>query len=179
MVGKRYSLEEISHLKDRGVFFDANILMYLFWSSNPEFEKTYATFYTKLLQKKNKFYVDVLVISEIVNSALRIEHKKYNALNKKKPIENFKQYRNSKSGKDSLFDIYTTIELRIIKNFEIVGKLFNKSELSDLLVVDNLDFNDKAIAKICQDNQLVLLTNDSDFAKADIEILTANKKLLT
>ncbi len=98
MVGKRYSLEKISHLKDRGIFFDANILMYLFWSSNPNLEKTYATFYTKLIQQKNKFYVDVLVISEIVNSALRIEHKKYNALNKN-PIKEFKQYRNSKSGK--------------------------------------------------------------------------------
>lgn len=177
MVGKRYSLEKISHLKDRGIFFDANILMYLFWSSNPNLEETYATFYTKLIQQKNKFYVDVLVISEIVNSALRIEHKKYNALNKN-PIKEFKQYRNSKSGKDSLTDIYTIIEPRIIKKFEIVGKLFNKSELSDLLVVDNLDFNDKAIAKICQDNQLVLLTNDSDFANTNIEILTAHKKLL-
>ena len=47
-----------------------------------------------------------------------------------------------------------------------------------MLVVDTLDFNDKIIYDICKTYNLVLLTHDADFSKSDIDILSANPKLV-
>ena len=49
--------------------------------------------------------------------------------------------------------------------------------LEELLVVDELDFNDKIIFSLCKEKNMVLLTNDSDFVQSDIDILSANPKL--
>jgi len=50
--------------------------------------------------------------------------------------------------------------------------------VKNFLNVDNLDFNDKGILKICQENKFVLLTDDGDYKNSDIDILTCNKQIL-
>jgi predicted nucleic acid-binding protein len=42
-----------------------------------------------------------------------------------------------------------------------------------------LDFNDALLTDICIQQNLKLLTNDSDFQTGGIEIITSNPKLLT
>lgn len=48
-----------------------------------------------------------------------------------------------------------------------------------MLVLDELDFNDKAIVRICEENSLVLLTNDQDFKNSGLDILTGNPRILS
>ena len=164
----RYSLQNIEALQGRKVFFDANILIYIFWPTGSyDWEKKYSSAYGKLIKQKNQLVTDFLVISEFINRAMRIEHDKYL---KKHNYLSYKKYRDSNDGQESLKDIYTLINEQIIKRFDIVGKQYLKKDIESFLHVDNLDFNDKALIPLCSENNLVLLTNDIDFAKSEIEI---------
>jgi predicted nucleic acid-binding protein len=60
----------------------------------------------------------------------------------------------------------------------VIGKAFSKQDIENCLVVDELDFVDKATVTLCQENALILLTNDKDFRDVDLDILTGNPKIL-
>ena len=170
---------QIAHIKKRGIFFDANIILYLFWPSNPQLEDEYSGIFGKILRQKNDMYVDFIVLSEVVNRVVRIEHRKYiqrMKLNVKKMP--FKKYRNIGAGKEVINDIYQIIQKRIFPLFEITGKEFTRKDINGFLNIDSLDFNDKAIASICKENDFVLITHDSDFASCKLDILTANNKII-
>jgi len=160
-------------IKDKSVFVDTNVLIYLFFPlGKPELEKKYASVFRGLLNQKNLLFVNFYVISEIINRIIRIEHKKIN------PDQTFKDFRNSSHGQETLKDIYLIVEKCIFPNFDIIGKSFTKQDIKDFLLVDNLDFIDKAIVQICKENDFVLLTNDSDFKNVDLDILTCNSFIL-
>jgi len=169
----KYSLQQVAKLHNRPVFVDANVIIYLFWPTGSIWwEQNYATAFRKLLKQRNDLYIDLLIISEVVNRVLRIEYKKIN------PAHNFKAFRNSQHGKEALEDIYTIIKNNILNRFDVIGKAFSKQEIENFLVVDELDFIDKATVEICKENALVLLTNDKDFKDTGLEILTANPNIL-
>ena len=168
MVAIRYNLTNIELLKGRKIFVDANVLIYLFWSTGRhDHEKNYAKAFKKLRDQKNKMYVDFNVISEVVNRVARLE---YNKLVQDK--RRFKKFRDSKVGKAVFADIYLIVKERILKNFQITGKIFSKKDIESFLIVDRLDFLDKAIVSVCEENSYVLLTNDKDFQKTNIELFT-------
>lgn len=168
-----YKLQDFEKLKDRAVFFDANILIYLFWPTGQHhFEKNYARVFRNLLKQENKMFVDFLIISEVINRVIRFEHQKIN------PYQKFKDFRNSQEGKEALNDIYLIVKDRVLNQFEVIGKAFDKQDIENKLIIDELDFVDKAIVELCQEHNLVLLTNDKDFKNADLDILTGNRTIL-
>jgi len=112
------------------------------------------------------------VISEVINRVLRIEHSKLNS------NINFKTFRDSQDGKDALDDIHTIIKGNILNCFNIEGKIFNNQELENLMVINDLDFVDKATVSLCSEKSLVLLTNDGDFKNTGLDILTGNPRIL-
>jgi len=171
----KYGSNDISKLKDRNIFFDTNILIYLFGSTTPNdsWSKKYNSLFKQLIKQKNKFFIDFIVSSEFINKLHNIEYKK-SKLHKEK----YKKYRDAKEGKKSLKEIYITFEEDILKNFNIVGKCFSKNDISSFLNIDSLDFSDKGILSICKNNSFVLLTNDIDFKDTDIDILTVNNNIL-
>lgn len=174
-MAKRYHLTEIHRLKQRRIFFDTNILIYLFWPTQSHWEAKYATVYQHLLKQKNEMVVDFMVISEFVNRLVRIEYQKYFQQNNSLT---FKTYRDSQNGQEALSDIYLIVKKSIINTFNVVGKIFNKSDIEHYLENDGLDFTDKALVTLCKAHDLVLLTNDKDFAAAELDILTLNPELL-
>lgn len=168
-----YKLQDVADLKDRAVFLDANILIYLFWPTGQHhFEKNYARVFKSLLNQKNKMLVDFLIISEVINRVIRIEHQKIN------PNQKFKDFRNSQEGKEALNDIYLIVKNDILNRFDVVGKVFTKRDIEDKLMIDELDFVDKATVDLCKEYNLVLLTNDKDFKNAGLDILTGNPSIL-
>ncbi len=169
-----YELQDFSHLKSRNIFVDANVLIYLFWPTGQHsFEKRYARTFQKLLKQENKLFVDFLVISEVINRVVRIEYKKLN------PDQKFKDFRNSQKGKNVLEDISIIVKYNILNRFNVIEKSFDKQNIEHFLIVDELDFVDKAIVSICVENNLVLLTNDRDFKNSGLDILTGNPHILT
>ncbi len=172
-MANKYNLQEFKLLHDRGIFFDANVLIYLFWPTGQHFyEQHYAHVFRSLLRQKNQMYVDYLVISEVINSVVRIEFKK------SKTLGTFKAYRNSTAGRTAIHDIYFIVRRDILNYFSIIGKVFQQKEIESFLQVEELDFVDKAMVLLCKENSLVLLTNDKDFKGAELDILTGNPLLL-
>lgn len=176
----RYTTQDILAIGNRKVFFDANILLYIFWPSGSyNWESYYSTAYAKLLRQGNELLVDFIVISEIVNRAIRLEYDKHllsNGLSRS--VLRFKNYRNSIEGKTALEDIYLMVETEILTRFTVVGKSFTKSDIQSFLNVNSLDFGDKAILSICQETACILLTNDVDYKTSTIDILTSNPAIL-
>lgn len=176
----RYSLKQIGAITNSRVFFDANVLIYIFWATGlKKYEELYSSAFNILLKKDVEICVDFQVISEIVNRTHRIEYNNYckaNNINKDK--YNYKKYRNSPNGKESLNDIYTTIECEILMNFTVLENNISHQVIKNFLVVDNLDFVDKAILQCCKKYDCVLLTNDSDYKDSDIDILTSHYSIL-
>lgn len=165
----RYRLQDFAQLNGRGIFVDANVWMYLFWPTGQHsFERNYARVFKNLLKQGNHLFINIWVISEIVNRILRIEHQKIS------PDQKFKDFKNSPDGNKALNDIHIIIKNDILSHFAIVGKSFDKQGIENILVVDKLDFVDKVIVALCEENSLALLTNDGDFKNTGLDILTGN-----
>ena len=178
MMSNRYALSNIADVNNKKVFFDANILIYLFWATGSSWERTYANLYSRLNNQNNTYLIDFLVISEFINRAIKIEYQNYLNLHVLTSREcKYKDYRDSGDGQEALSDIYTILSSDILEDFEVVEKSYSKDNINSMLIVDNLDFTDKAIEKICIENGCILLTNDKDFKDSTIEILSCNKSL--
>ena len=168
-----YRLQDAIQLQGRNIFVDANVLIYLFWPTGlHHFEQNYARVFRTLLTQRNALHVDFLVISEVINRVLRIEHLKIN------PTISFKIFRDSQDGKDALDDIHTIVKGNILNHFNIEGKIFNSQEIENLMVINDLDFVDKATVSLCSEKSMVLLTNDRDFKNSGLDILTGNPYIL-
>jgi predicted nucleic acid-binding protein len=180
-MSNRYNLSNIHNIIDKKIFLDANILIYLFGFGTPTFanwENQYATLYSKLNEQNNTFVVDYIVISEFVNRAIRIEYDNYLISNNlDRNTFKYKHYRNSLDGKEALEDIYITLEKDILSDYEVIEKSYSKDDLMLMCKVDKLDFSDKAIIRICEDNQFILLTNDTDFKNSDIDIISCHRRM--
>lgn len=175
-MANRYSLEEIGLITRNRVFFDANVLMFIFGVTGREREqREYASALSSLLEKQTELCVNFVVISEVINSMHRIEYSNY-CFNKGKDITRFhyKKYRDSREGKKSLKEIFVTIEDQILKNFTVIENNITKADIISFLKVDRLDFNDKAILQCCKESDCILITNDKDFRSADIDIISAH-----
>jgi len=177
----RYPLEAIEALPHHSVFFDANILIYIFWptTTKNKISESYSRILAKMLRKHFSLFTNTLVLSEVINRCLRLEYDKY--------IQNeaidfmkfkFKDFRSSPEGINVQTDIFNMVKEQILCNFNIVDKCFNNKNITELLTINELDFNDKLIISNCIENNYLLITNDKDFIHADIDIFTSNPVLL-
>lgn len=172
-MAQRFALHDCALVQNKSLFVDANILIYWFWPTGAAYwEEKYATVFRQLLRQKNQLCVDFLVISEVINRVLRIEH-----ANLAKNIA-FKKFRDSDEGQKALNDIHIILKSNVLNRFKVIGKSYSLGDITHFLTVDNLDLVDKATLSLCQENGLVLLTNDIDFENADIDILSGNPKFL-
>lgn len=174
---KRYSESDIPGIANRSLFFDANILIYLYFThTRQDLQQIYSRVFKRLLNTKNiTFALDFVVLSEVINIALKEEYKLAQGNSSLK----YKEFRDSQDGINALKDIHSILEDMILPRFSIAGKTYDKASLSSLLVENGLDFNDKHICKLCDENNFILFTHDGDFKSSDIEILSMNRFLLT
>lgn len=172
-MNQRYHSKDIPSLKGKKIFFDTNVLLYIFWplGSNQKFVNNYSSIFVSLLNAKNEMIIDQTIISELVNTALRIEYDKQLKIKavmaEKYP---FKKFRNSEEGKQAQESIFNEIN-KLLNYFSVNGKSFTKNEIEAILKIDSLDFSDKLILEICKENGYILLSNDKDFLTTDIDIL--------
>lgn len=177
---KRYKTKNLTELKGRSIFFDANILLYLFFSTSSakRWQNVYSKIFRGLLnQNLDSLFVNSTVISETINRAFKEEYKLYTETLGEEDSLSYKEYRNSKAGKAKLFAIYEILSEIILPRFTVEDRLYSKKEINDLLFVDELDFNDKLIYELCKDKGHILLTNDVDYKNCMIDILSENNSL--
>ena len=180
------------------LFLDANIWLYLYCpqGSKGDWVDIYSNVFDRILDAGSQIYIDVLVISEFINTFARQEwglakqglelakqeceltEQEYEFT--KSHLCSFKSFRNSPDF-DPIAQGIAAAAKQIMKHCLRVESCFTTLEMDDLLTdyeTGNFDFNDQVITEICKSNGLTLITNDSDFKTQEIPILTANQSLL-
>jgi hypothetical protein len=94
------------------------------------------------------------------------------------PTAKYKKFRNSPTGRIMLDEVYKTVRNKILEHVELVDKKFTKAQAKALFVVNNMDITDKIVATLCKDNNYIVFTHDADFKHTDVDVLTANGKIL-
>ena len=120
-------------------------------------------------------YIDVLAISEFINTYAKLKYGPF------KRSMSFKVFRNSQHFKPVAQDISVKVK-QILKNCLRIESEFETLEIGDLLkdyAIGGRDFNDQVITELCKSNGFMLITDDRDFKTQEIPILTANRSLLS
>lgn len=173
---KRFTQNDIDALSSRTIFFDANVIIDLFWSMTPNnrFSDTDSLIFDKIITNKIITATNSIVVSEIINRMIRLEMSKEPNYDNKQ----YKTFRKTEKGKEIVDNIHHYVKENILPHFDILDKAFSNTQIQDLLQDKTLDdFNDKLIYSCCKDKNMVLFTNDADFAAANIDILSANNKI--
>lgn len=167
------------------LFFDTNIWLFLYGPSigyNPRRVNQYADAWKKVRLAKAAVYIDVLVISEFINTYSRLE---YNQLpNAAQRYPSFKVFRKSPDFSPIAADIATQTR-RILAYVRQCDSSFSDSDIHTLIneyAHGSSDYNDLVIAETCKKNGLTLVTDDADFARpasSGLAVITANPRLLT
>jgi hypothetical protein len=123
-------------------------------------------------------FLDVLVLSEFVNSFARVE---YQRLPPEQKPPDFKAFRKSRLFEPVARDIATEAR-RMVARTTRCDSLFDSLDVAALIAeyeAGQSDFNDQMIREICKANGFTLVTHDADFKTSGIRILTANPQLLS
>lgn len=159
-------------------FVDNNIWMYLFCPLGNYRQETvdaYNNFFLKLLQSKCTIYTSTLILSEFFNTYSRVD---FSIKRSEQPSiyrDYKKDFRNTDYFNSLSKEICDIIKNKILKYSVRLDDNFSTINIHHVLTEDsNFDFNDKYFAKICEDNNIKILTNDKDFLNLNnnIDVLT-------
>lgn len=138
----------------------------------------YSRAYGQILGAGAEMMLDVLVMSEFVNTVARLE---FNANYRSRyGPTGFKQFRNSP-------DFILVARMiagecrKIVQRSKRIDHPFSGWDMNDILFSferGGEDFNDQLITLMAKQKDCLLLTDDGDMTDGDIDVLTANPKLL-
>lgn len=149
--------------------FDTNIWLYLYCpvgGYNQQLVNSYNNFYLDILKNKCDIYINSLILSEFFNSYCRIEFKIRRKQNPQLYRDYKRDFRNTSEYESLSSDIIKIIEQKILKRALRISDNFEKLDMDDILIASkSFDYNDKVIAKLCEEKNIKVVTNDSDFKK--------------
>lgn len=160
------------------IFIDTNVWLYLFCpvgQYNQDIVDVYNRFFLRLLKNKSTIYTSSMIVSEFFNTYSRIE---FNIKKNQNPnrYRNYKKdFRNTEEFEVLSKDICNLLNNKIFKYSKKLDDNFSSIDISNILLGDkNFDFNDKYFAKLCEDNNIKILTHDKDFLSLNnnIDIIT-------
>lgn len=161
------------------LFLDANVWLSIYgpvayqdWRS-----RVYSKAFREILNNRSKIFLDVIVLSEFVNTYARFE---FDQFPNKTPSLKFKDFRKSQDFKPIAEEIAVNIK-KILDVSSRCNSCFDLIDVNALILAfesGQIDFNDHIIAQICKTRGWILVTHDFDFKTEDLLILTANKRLL-
>ncbi len=164
--------------KEDSFFIDNNIWMYLFCpvgNYNENLVNIYNDFFRKILQNKCAIYTSSIIISEFFNSYCKVDYKIQRRSNSQ--LRNYKNdFRNTPYFEELSKDICQIIHDKILKYSIKLNDDFSTIDLVSVLNGNkNFDFNDMYIAKLCENHNLKILTNDKDFLNLQnkIDVITS------
>lgn len=177
MANNTFSVENYAFKPEDELFLDTNIWLFVYGPQKPGSKKvaTYSQTFAKILAAKSHIYIDVLIVSEFINTYARL---KWNVMGK--PCGDFKRFRNSQDFKPIAQDISDDIK-RVLNHCIRVENGFETLDTDGLVAKyaeGDSDFNDQIIATLCQSRGFKLVTDDGDFCDQGIPVVTANRRLL-
>lgn len=161
-------------------FFDTNVWLFIngpMAGSNQFKQKKYSSLLSDILSRGAGLYVTSMVVSEYINSVLRIGFRTWINEDRANRINSdFKRdYRPTDHYADTLKD--AVLQVNDILGFASKRPDdFHRLDMADLLqrLDMNCDYNDAYIVKCCEQDNLTLVSDDKDLQNVDSEI-----KLLT
>jgi predicted nucleic acid-binding protein len=163
------------------LLFDTNVWLFLYspqYGPNDNRVRIYSGAAKSALAAQSTIFIDVLVLSEFINTWARFTYNKLPASTKPK---DFKTYRNSSAFKPVAKSIADACR-RILGYATRIDSEFASLNLDNALAnyeAGRADFNDYVLAELCTKNELTLVTDDADLKGRNLNILTENRRLLT
>ena len=159
------------------LFLDANIWLYIYGPQEPDDKKVaiYSRTLHRILAAQSRIYIDLLVVSEFINTYARMKWRLVTPA-----IKQFKDFRNGLDFKPVARDIADDVR-RVMTHCSRIEDDFMTLQLDSLCnayAAGDSDFNDQVIIEVCKREGLTLITHDRDFRGRRIPILTANRHLL-
>ena len=159
------------------LFLDANIWLYVYAPQKPVDPEVgiYSQTLKRILDAQSRVFIDVLVVSEFINTYARIKWRLVAP-----GIKTFKKFRKSPDFNPVAQEISDNVK-RLLNHCSRIESGFEVLSIGDLLdayAEGGSDFNDQVITELCKLRGFRLITHDGDFRGQGIPILTANKRLL-
>lgn len=179
MNNKAYDLASYSFASGEQILVDTNIWLYLFPApGNPpqSFAKQYSNAFSRLVSAQAQPVLDPMVLSEYLNRYCRIEWEG----NFKSQHKTFKQFRKSADFRAVVSSAHTFAS-KILSFCQIHSVSTDELDLNQALAdfkSGQVDFNDAILVDVCKKQNLKLMTNDADFQRGGIEVLTTHPRLL-
>ena len=171
------SIDDYEFKSGEALFFDTNIWFVMYGPqtyNKPAYQNKYSSAYRRILEAKCEIFINILVVSEFINTYARIAYRQH-----QKKFKSFKEFRNSKYFAHVASDISNAVR-KILDQSTPVGLNFDSMDLAKIVQefkFGKLDFNDQVICEMCIHSNFKLITDDSDFMNCGAPIITANKKL--
>lgn len=181
MIKQILDVETYTPTQNDKLFFDANIWIYLFYpvgNYKRDIIKKYDGFFKKILEVNTSIFISSLILSEFVNTCVRLE---FNDLRRKNP-EKYKDFKKDFRITEEYKKLMTDIKLIVGKILKISKRMDDEFVSIDLEKVftdmNKADFNDKYYQELLRDKNIKVVTNDYDFVKTskNIVVITANLK---
>lgn len=180
-MAERYKKNDLKSISQKEIFFDTNILLFIFHSASGSpskaqaWQSNYSGILHDIIRQKNKLYTNLFVISEFYNRYLRMEASIQNPDESDKDTRSFKKFRDSESGIQTQNEIKSIIKNNLPRmGFTYLDTSFTHDEIIQILDISNSDFIDRVIVETCKRKNLVLFTDDADFRDSDIPIFSLN-----
>lgn len=175
-----HKAQEITHYDFKSsdeLLFDTNIWLFVYGPQRPGDSRAaaYSNALAKILAAQSRIYIDVLIVSEFINTYARLKWKVVAPSS-----TDFKQFRKSGDFRPIAQDIAADAR-RVLKHCTRLESGFDSLAIDALLddyAVGESDFNDQVLATLCKNKGLKLVTDDGDFKGYGVPVVTANRRLL-
>lgn len=173
-----YDIKAPPKLADRSLFFDTGIWLAIYGPDYRRHKRAYSDFYREALNQGAIIYINDYVLSEFHNRYLKVDY----ALQFKDDdySNNFKS-RREKGELNLILEGLRDTCLDILDECSSTLSFTSFDQARECIVEcvkGELDYTDAVIVQHCKRHNLTLVTADGDFAGAEIDIITANQKLL-
>lgn len=177
MIHKAENVENYNFESSDKLLLDANIWLFIYGPQEPNDQRVavYSAALAKMLAAKCQIYIDVLILSEFINRYARLKQNLISGSSK-----NFKQFRKSQEFKVVATEISDIVK-RILNSSLRIESGLEEIEINNLIDEygnGGFDFNDQMLLSLCKKKGFKLVTDDGDFYSHEVNLLTANKKLL-
>ena len=159
------------------LLLDTNVWLLVYGPQKPGDRRVavYSGALARILAARSRIYIDVLIVSEFINTYARLQWKLSFS-----SFADFKQFRKSTHFQPIAQDIAADMK-RVLQHCTRIANGFESLAIDavlDIYMAGDSDFNDQILAAICQRAGLKLITDDADFKGWDIPVITANRRLL-
>lgn len=155
-------------------FFDTNVWMYIFAplaNAKKIKQSGYSAFLGEILSRKATIWINSLVVAEYVNAVLRLEFKQWMKQHQYHNADFKHDFRPTTEYQYAL----EAVKLQVADIMKIAQKRpddFHKIDIDKILVSMGsiLDYGDSIFVETCAQNNMTLVTDDSDIAALDLPI---------